>query len=134
MIPTTNKVLTTSLKVAQQPSLQNKMDIDRNRIAGTVDNRDAVQQTVYKILNTERYAYLIYSWDYGIELADLFGKPVMYVCPELERRIREALQQDDRITSVDSFEFDTSKKRTVKTTFIVHTIFGDLDEELKVMI
>ena len=88
-----------------------------------------MHQVIYKILNTERYQYIIYSWNYGIELADLFGEPVTYVCPELQRRITEALVQDDRITSVDSFEFDLSEKRTVKVTFTVHTIFGELEEE-----
>jgi hypothetical protein len=88
-----------------------------------------MRQVIYKILNTERYQHIIYSWNYGIELLDLFGEPVAYVCSELQRRITEALTQDDRITSVDGFGFDVSEKRTVKATFTVHTIFGDLDSE-----
>ena len=60
---------------------------------------------------------------------DLFGMPVIYVIPELERRITEALIQDERIESVDDFEFDSSEKRTVKASFTVHTIFGDVQTE-----
>ena len=75
------------------------------------------------MLNTERYQYLIYSWDYGVELLDLFGEPISYVCPELERRITEALLQDDRIEEVDGFEFEVSGG-TVKASFTVHTVFG----------
>jgi phage baseplate assembly protein W len=110
------------------------MYFDTNRILGTCDSLDAIKQTVFKILNTERYAYIIYSWNYGIELKDLFGQPVMYVCPEIERRVQEALLQDDRITAVDNFEFDTSKRGVVSVSFTVHTNVGDLNEEMVVNI
>ena len=134
MIPSGNAILTTELKVVTQPSKQHRMDLDKNRILGTCDGLEAVKQSVYNILNTERYAYLIYSWDYGIELIDLYGKQPMIVCPEIERRVKEALLQDDRITGVDNFEFDTSKKGVVSVTFTVHTLFGDLNEEMAVNI
>ena len=129
MIPSGNKILTTDLEVVTMPSKQHRMNLDNNRILGTCDTLDAIRQTVFKILNTERYAYIIYSWNYGIELEDLFGQPVRYVCPEIERRVREALLQDDRITEVDNFTFDTSKRGVVAVQFTVHTIFGDLNEE-----
>ena len=134
MIPSGNAVLTVDLNVTTQPSKQHRMDLDKNRILGTCDGLEAVKQSVYNILNTERYAYLIYSWDYGIELIDLYGKQPMIVCPEIERRVKEALLQDDRITGVDNFEFDTSKKGVVSVTFTVHTLFGDLNEEMAVNI
>lgn len=134
MIPSGNTILTTGLTVATQPSKQHRMDLDRNRILGTCDSLEAVKQSIFKILNTERYQYLIYSWDYGIELMDLYGQPTMYVCPEIERRVKEALLQDDRITGVDNFEFDISKKGVVSVTFTVHTLFGDLAEEMAVNI
>lgn len=134
MIPSGNTILTTNLKVVTQPSKQHRMDLYRNRILGTCDGLEAIKQTIFKILNTERYSYLIYSWNYGIELVDLYGQPVMYVCPEIERRVQEALLQDDRITSVDNFEFDISKKGVVSVTFTVHTFLGDVDEEMVVNI
>lgn len=134
MIPSGNTILTTDLNVVTQPSKQHRMDLDKNRILGNCDSLEAVKQSVFKILNTERYAYLIYSWNYGIELIDLYGKSPMYACPEIERRVKEALLQDDRITGVDNFEFDTSKKGVVSVTFTVHTLFGDLNEEMAVNI
>ena len=134
MIPSTSEILNVNLEVVTHPSKQYRLDWDRNRILGTCDNLEAVRQSVYKILNTERYAYIIYSWNYGIELIHLYGKPIMYVCPELERMIKEALLQDDRIKSVDNFEFDTSTKGVVSVTFTVHTLYGDLNEEMVVNI
>lgn len=129
MIPSINDILTSDLEIETQPSKNYKMRIERNVINGYSDKLEAMKQVIYKILNTERYQYVIYSWNYGVELADLFGEPVSYVCPELQRRIEEALIQDDRITSVDSFEFDISKRRTVIVTFVVHTIFGNISGE-----
>jgi hypothetical protein len=129
MIPSTNTFLLTDLEVETQPSLNYKMHIEQNVVNGNCDGQEAMKQVIYKILNTERYQYIIYSWDYGIELMDLFGEPVSYVVPELQRRIEEALLQDDRITAVDEFEFDTSTKGVVKATFVAHTIFGDIEAE-----
>lgn len=127
MIPTVNDLLSTNLEVKTQPSKNYKMHYEEEVIKGFRNELDAMEQVILKILNTERYQYQVYSWNYGIELLDLFGEPVSFVCPELERRITEALIQDDRIESVDSFSFDTSVKRTVHVTFVVHTIFGDVD-------
>ena len=105
------------------------MNIDEKHIDGYVDNIDAMKQVIYKILNTERYQYIIYSWDYGIELNDLLGEPTLYVCAELERRISEALVQDDRINSVSDFSFDYTQKGIIIANFTVNTIFGNLEIE-----
>lgn len=128
MIPEVD-LLTADLEVESEPSKNYRMSIYDNAISGTCDNLDAMSQVIYKILNTERYICPIYSWDYGVELSDLIGEPVSYVCAEVERRITEALTQDDRIESVSDFEFDTSKKHEVVCTFVVHTTFGDVDSE-----
>ena len=100
-----------------------------NTTRGFTDDLEAMKQVVFKILNTERYVYPIYSWNYGIETMDLYGEPVSWVCPELERRITEALTWDDRINSVSDFDFDLSKKGTVHVSFVVNTIFGDIETE-----
>lgn len=133
MIPQNNPDLSDS-EFGTEPSKNYRMIISDERINGYNDELEAIRQTVYKILNTERYQYLIYSWDYGIELKDLFGESVDYVCAELERRITEALTQDDRIDDVTDFVFDTSKKGVVRAAFKVVTIFGSLDGETEVTI
>lgn len=128
MIPNTNDLLTTTLEVEEQPSKNYMMLIDKEIINGYCDELEAMIQTVYKILNTERYQYIIYSWDFGIETIDLYGEPDTYVCPELERRITEALTQDSRILYVDAFSFDINKGE-IHVTFTVHTIYGDFEAE-----
>lgn len=105
------------------------MELETNRIRGYADDLDAVRQAVYKILNTERYEYAIYSWDYGIETYDLYGEDDTYVVPELQRRIEDALSIDERIIECRDFEFDTSQKNSVFVKFTVSTIYGDADIE-----
>lgn len=129
MIPSVNGILTSDLEVETFPSKNYMMHIDRNFISGTCDKKEAVKQAIYKILNTERYEYIIYSWNYGIQLYDLYGEPVTYVCPELERRIIDALLTDDRINFCENFDFDTSQKGVIVVTFKANTIYGDIEVE-----
>lgn len=134
MIPGVNNLLTADLEVTTLPSKNYMMQIENERVKGYCDKKDGVAQAIYKILNTERYQYIIYSWNYGITLKDLFGKPVNYACAEIERRIKDALLVDDRINSCTDFEFDTSERHTVKVSFTANTIFGDVKVEKAVNI
>ena len=96
-----------------------------DKIQGYVDGLEALKQAIYKVLNTERYEYPIYSFNYGIDLESLVGKDRTYVQIELKRRISECLLQDERITGVDNFRFEGSSD-VLKCTFDVHSIYGDL--------
>ena len=126
-LPTTGENLDLiNFAMVEQPSYTHKLVIDRNRVSGMTDQRDALFQAVYLILNIERYAYPIYSRRYGVELEDLIGKPKDYAMSEIKRRITEALTQDDRITSVDDWSFETGRK-SVLVRFTVYTIYGDLE-------
>lgn len=110
------------------PNKSYRMKIADEKILGNIDELDAIAQACYKILNTERYQYVIYSWNYGIELQDLFGKPIPYVYSELPRRIKEALTQDDRINSVEDFELSYNKGN-VLAKFTVKTNLGNIEME-----
>ena len=129
MIPSTTAFLEQDFEITEQPTHTYKMNLESNLIRGYTDGQEAMKQAIYKILNTERYQYVMYSWNYGIELLDLYGEPVSYVSPELERRITEALTWDDRIQTVDNFEFNISKKGEILVTFTAHTVFGDVVAE-----
>ena len=117
------------ITVKEQPTKTYKMELYKgNYILGFVDSQKAMEQAIYKIIRTERYKYIIYSWNYGIELEDLFGMPVEYCVVELERRVSEALLQDNRITAVHTFEFDTESERgtVLIKKFIAETVFGKI--------
>ena len=127
LLPDTSTAeLGSNLEKVVETSNSYKMEIENERIKGSIkDNLEAVKQAVYKALNTERYRFAIYSWDYGVELEDLFGKPMPYAMSEVPRRITECLLVDDRIESVE--EFDLSYKGgDLLCKFKVVTIYGDL--------
>ena len=134
MIPSASGFPSVDFEITETPTRTYRMYLDDGVIRGYTDMRAAMKQAIYKILNTERYQYVIYSWNYGVELQDLFGMPIGYVCPELERRITEALTWDSRIESVSDFDFDLSRKGVVAVTFTAHTIYGDVDGEHEVSI
>lgn len=119
------------LTVLQQPGYTYKLDIGKGCIRGFTDDEDALLQAVYLILSVERYQYLIYSQGYGVELADLIGKPKDYVMSEVKRRITEALTQDDRIISLDDWEFESTKK-SMFVSFTVHSIYADIEVKREV--
>lgn len=100
------------------------IDFNKKRMVGWADGNGAVSQFVYVALNVERYKNLLHSWQFGLETNDLYGMPTDYVLAELKYRIEDALSVDDRIISVDSFEFSV-KGRTVHVKFVVHTTYGD---------
>lgn len=103
-----------------------------NFISGMIDGRAALEQSIYLMLSIEADHYIIYPYTYGIKTLDLIGKPMYYVMAIIPERIKETLLSDDRITDVTDFEFETAKnKLTVK--FLVHSIYGEMEEETEVI-
>lgn len=128
MIPQTNDDLKSDVEFEDIPTNTFKLDMMKQTLSGFIDELDAIKQAVYLILNVERYEHLIYSWNYGVELQDLFGQPPSFVIPEIKRRITEALLQDERITAVDGFSFKHLKGK-VSAIFTVKTIYGEFETE-----
>lgn len=110
--------LTYAMKVSQE--------IGKDSIfVGRTDDVKAIEQAIIKIINTERYEYEIYSWDYGIELKDLFGEQIPYVMSEVKQRITDAVLADDRIDAIEDFEVERTGKHGVHCTFTAITVQGD---------
>lgn len=110
-----------------------RLQWEQNRVAGQTAELAAVQQAMEKVLLSQRYQYVIYSWNYGVELFDLIGMSTKQAIPEIQRRITEALTQDDRIRSVDAFSFETKRGR-VTVSFTVHTVFGEMQGQKEVQV
>lgn len=130
MLPLSDKDIL-QIDESTEPSNTFFIDFEKGRISGFVDEREAVKQAIMLILNTERYKFLIYSWNYGVELEELIGTHPDIVEDEVERLISEALLQDDRITAVYDFEFSRNKD-TLLVNFKVDSIYGDIDIETEV--
>lgn len=114
----TEPSLTYAMKLTDE---ENKEDF----FVGRVDDVEAIEQAILKLINTERYEYEIYSWNYGIELQDLFGQQIPYVMSEVKQRITEALTADDRIESIEDFVIEQVSRHVLYCTFTAITVQGE---------
>ena len=133
MIPTID-LLTQEIEEVKFEGRTYKVEVlneGEDRINGFIDELESIKQAIYLILSTERYKYIIYSWDYGVELVDLIGKPIPYCMAEIPRRVKEALLVDNRIENVTDFQFE-HKGKTLHTTFTVVTNVGKVETRLEV--
>ena len=79
---------------------------------GKLDGLEAMKQAIFLILQTERFQYAIYSWNYGIELNALLGQTMT---PYLQSK---------------QFSF-TKGKRNLFVKFTVTTTEGDVESEFE---
>ena len=121
------------LQVVEYSDKDYRLSIDKEKVSGTCNEIEAVKQTVFKILNTERYDNIIYSWNYGVETKDLYGMPMTYVKPEIKRRFTEALMQDERIKTVSDFEFEV-RGHELYVSFFVTCDYGKFGAERTVTV
>lgn len=115
-----------------QTSRTYKIDFSSGRVGGFIDETDAMKQAIIKILQSERFLYLIYSWNYGIEMNAIVGKSYQVIASEIKRIIREALLEDRRITDVYDITAEQIDKRTLSVRFTASTVFGEVTIETEV--
>lgn len=127
MLPeNSNYEVLSSYDTTEQPYMTYKLDRENKRIVAVYeDYEEIIRQAVYLVLLTERYDYAMYSWNYGIELSDLFGRERQYVIPMLMSRIKEALLQDDRILNVTNFNFNINRSK-YSVSFTVITKYSNV--------
>lgn len=110
----------------EKPSETYKIDFERGRIIGRVDELDAVVQAAYKAILTPRFESLLYDSQYGSELAALFRREDItpeLVEAEVPRIIKDALKPDTRITDVRDIEIQ-NENDAVYISFEIETIYG----------
>lgn len=103
-----------------------------NRIIGYADGLEALKQAIYHILSTERYAYIIYDNNYGVEFEQYIGKDLEYIQATIEQTLKEALTYDLRITDVIVNAINKIDLNTVSINFTINSIYGNLVLEVNV--
>ncbi len=110
----------------QYPSRTWRIDKETNRIDGCSDRLQSVTQAAEVILNVERFSWQIYQPYSGVRLHDLLGQEPDFVAAELQRRIREALTVDDRISGISDFSAHMEGDAML-VSFRVNSVYGDTD-------
>jgi len=97
------------------------------------DGYTAWAQWCVKTILTQRFAHVIYSFDYGTELEEALKQPSRKaVEAEMERAITEALLADPRTEMVKDFVFEW-EGNTVKVSFVAVPVVGP-PERLEVIL
>lgn len=105
------------------------IDFETGKLTGkTVKGKEAIKVWIYKALMTERYKYLIYTWDHGVELEELINKNFdrEFIESEVQRYIKEALLVNEHIKEINNF-YVTFEKTLLTCDFTVVTEFGEVD-------
>ncbi|WP_058303453.1 DUF2634 domain-containing protein [Gorillibacterium timonense] len=113
----------------EETSRTYRLDPVNGRIAGMIDGLEAVKQAAFKLLQTERFDFLIYDQAYGSEFRGLIGLPGVIAASELERLIREALLTDDRISDVQNIQVEHEVDETLVRFDVISTAGSFLMEK-----
>lgn len=119
----------TDIRYVSRPTLT--WLIDGDHVSGQDSGIAAMRQAVEYMLRTERFAYQIYSSNYGTETEDLIGENLDFVQSEIQRRVTESLLSDDRVMGVSGFLFSV-RGDTLEVAFDVETVFGIFSEAVTI--
>lgn len=129
-----NDVLQKLMEYNKMPSTTYRIDDETDQSLKMIDNIEAVQQTFKFIVETERYAYPVFSQDFGMDWSNLIGQPDDFIISEVVYRLKDALSIDDRFTDVSlsknkGFEINGD---SITLYIDVETIYGNFSTQLEV--
>ena len=131
MIPSNRNLIVTQIG-QNEVTRTYKVDSYNKRIVGTTDGQPAIEQAILKNFDTERFAYVIYSKNYGIELEKYIGKDYDFIRSDLQRAIEECLLVDARIYSINNLQFTQEGLDYMSITMDIETEQGVLTTTLEV--
>lgn len=104
------------------------MDFANKRIIGHIDGKEAVMQSIRKILSTRRFVHLIYNDQYGFDAMNRInvGLTDQYLDSDIPQMTEEALMADDRITGIGNFIYEAAGD-AIHIEFTAYTIYGDVE-------
>ena len=106
-----------------------EIDLKTGQLTGRiVTGIEAIKIWIYLALNTPRYRYTIFTWNYGNESEDLIGKGYT---KELERMTEECLLECPYIRSISNLETQFNKSM-LTITLTVNTDYGEFRQEVEI--
>ena len=113
------------------PTKTYRLDLDKGRIYGYVDEQAAMQQAIRKALITPRFKCLIYTDQYGSQIEDAVtcnDATRAYVRSVVPGFVEDALLPDTRVTGIEDMEFEFTDDGTY-ISFTAETICGKVTVE-----
>lgn len=113
-------------EATEQPSKTYRLDLEKGRIVGIVDEQEAVKQAIRKAIITPRFKCLIYDDQYGSEIEDaVIAKDATqeYIEAVIPDFIKDCLKPDTRILDCFDFVFEIINDQA-HIAFSCDTIYG----------
>lgn len=115
-----------------------EVDFETGQLTGRiVEGKEAIKVWIWFALQTPRYRYYIYSWDYGSEFEELIGQRYTeeYIDTEVRRMTEDCLLVNKNIQSLTDFSVNM-EDCCLTMSFTANTIYGDVkveNEKIKVV-
>lgn len=108
------------------PYREYEIDFRTGQLTGRiVEGLEAVKVWIYLALNTDRYCFGQYSWDYGSEINSLAGSSAdpEYISMNAKRMLSECLLQNPHISGIGDFEAEIEDGK-ISIFFVAETDYG----------
>lgn len=112
-----------------KPPKEYGIDFETGQLTGeVVEGKEAIRVWIWLVLQTPRYRYYIYTWDYGNEFEDLIGQAYTeeYIEAEAQRMTEDCLLVNENIQSITEFSA-SMESDTLTISFTANTIYGDIE-------
>lgn len=117
------------LEEETKPPKEYGIDFKTGQLTGEiVEGKEAIKVWIWLVLQTPRYRYYVYSWDYGNEFEDLIGQGYSeeYTEAEAQRMTEDCLLVNENIQSITEFSASMVSD-TLTISFTANTIYGDIE-------
>lgn len=120
-----------ALKIEEKQIIPKEYEIDfkTGQLTGRiVEGKEAIKIWVWLALQTPRYRYYVYTWDYGNEFEDLIGRGYTeeYISAEAQRMTEDCLRINEDIKSITDFGVNMAGD-TLTVSFTANTIYGGIE-------
>lgn len=105
-----------------------EIDFKTGQLTGRiVEGVEAIKVWIWLVLQTPRYRYYIYSWDYGNEFEELIGRGYSeeYINAEAQRMTEDCLLVNEHIESITDFSVGMENEQ-LTISFTANTIYGTI--------
>lgn len=112
-----------------KPPREYGIDFETGQLTGEiVEGKEAIKVWIWLVLQTPRYRYYIYTWDYGNEFEELIGKGYTeeYTEAEAQRMTEDCLLVNENIQSITEFSV-SMVNGTLTISFTANTIYGEIE-------
>lgn len=105
------------------------IDFETGQLTGKlVEGAEALKVWIWLALQTPRYRYYVYTWDYGNEFEDLIGQGYSeeYIEAETKRMTEDCLLVNENIEEIADFAVNMENDR-LTISFTANTIYGNIE-------